>query len=48
MRIISYVYDRQRKNKEGYLRVKTKTDVDMYLAYLISAEITFYMLQPMI
>jgi hypothetical protein len=33
--IISYGYNCQHSNKAGYLRLMTKTDVDMYLTYLI-------------
>jgi hypothetical protein len=32
---VSYGYDRQHKNKAEYLRVKTKSDVDMCLTSLI-------------
>jgi hypothetical protein len=30
-----YGYDRQHNSKAEYLRVKTRTDVDMYITYLI-------------
>jgi hypothetical protein len=32
---VSYGYDHQHNNKVGYLWVKTKTDVVMYITYLI-------------
>jgi hypothetical protein len=32
---VSYGYDRQQNNKAEYLRVKTKTGVDMCPTYLI-------------
>jgi hypothetical protein len=40
--IISYGYDCQHSNKAVYLRVMTKTVVDMYLTYLIWAWISCY------
>jgi hypothetical protein len=39
--VISYGYDRQHNDKAEYLRVKTETDVDMYVSYLFNISLDF-------